>query len=93
MSRVTINDLRSEVSRLNKNYKKTNKTAVKFDISSAYGGHQVVLKNNKTGGVTQITYGYQTPRETLSDLYVKERIGLNYDVNRYHKSVMDSRKK
>jgi hypothetical protein len=91
--RVTEKDLRREVDLLNKKFKKTNKTAVKFAISSAYGGHQVVLRNNKSGGVREVTYGHKSPRETLEALEKKPMQFLRYDVNRFHRDVMSYKKK
>jgi hypothetical protein len=93
MSRVTLNDLRKEIGFLNKKFKKTNKTAVKFDISSAYGGHQIVLKDNRSGGVKELTYGHNTPKETIKSLEKKSMSSIRYDLNNFHKHAMSYRRK
>lgn len=93
MYRVTEKDLRREVDLLNKKFKKTDKTAVKFAISSAYGGHQIVVKDNRGGGVTEVTYGHKSPREVINDLEKKPMNSLRYTVDRHHKHVMSYRKK
>lgn len=90
---ITIRDLRREVDILNQKFKKTDKTAVKFAISSAYGGHQIVVRNNKTGGVTELTYGHKTPREVINDLEKKPMSQIRYTVDRYHKNAMSYRKR
>lgn len=90
---ITIRDLRREVDILNQKFKKTDKTAVKFAISSAYGGHQIVVRSNKGGGVTELTYGHKTPREVINDLERKPMSQIRYTVDRYHKHVMSFRKK
>ncbi len=93
MSRVTLKDLKNEIGLLNKKFKKTNKTAVKFDITSAYGGHQIVLKDNRSGGVRELTYGHGTPKETIQALEKKSMASIRYDLNSFHKHAMSYRKK
>lgn len=88
---ITIKDLRNEVALLNKKFKKTNNTAVKFDINSAYGGHQIVLKT-KGAGVNEVTYGHHTPKETINSLEKKSMRDLRYLVDRTHKTAMDRKK-
>lgn len=90
---ITIRDLRREVDILNQKFKKTKKTAVSFAISSAYGGHQVVVKDNRGGGVVELTYGHKSPREVINDLERKPMSQIRYTVDRHHKHVMSYRKK
>lgn len=89
---VTINDLRDRVNYLNSLYGKTNKTSVKLAIEQAYGGSQVVIKNNRGGGVRSVTYGYQSSRDTLRDLFRYES-GLKRDLKYAHESEMKDRRR
>lgn len=91
MSRITVVDLRKKVKELNARYKKTDRTAIKFGISSAYGGHQIVLINKKGRGHRNVTYGFQSPRETLNDLD-KQMPYLSKKVKRAHNDEMRRRK-
>ncbi len=93
MARSSYKELKDQVKILNKKFKKTNRTAVKFDIYSAYGGHQIVVKDNKTGGVKQITYGFDRPQKVLDNLERKDFKSLRYEMNRFHNYVMSFRKK
>ena len=68
---VTINDLRAEVAGLNKQYKKTRKTAVRFDVYSAYGRNEIVIKDNMSGGIISTLTRSGSPREVLDELYYK----------------------
>lgn len=81
---ATIKDLKNEVERLNRNYCKLKK--VKFDISYAYGGYEIVLKakENKNGtlkktrlgsGCASITDGHDTATNTLNALWKSEARG------------------
>jgi hypothetical protein len=91
MSRITVTDLRNKVEELNKEFGKTRRTAIRFDVSGAYGGYKIVLVDNRTGGQKEITYGYQSSRETLNDLE-KKYIHLKHDVKAFHEYAMSYRK-
>lgn len=71
----TFKNLQSEVDRLNKQYKKSDKTAVKLKVDCAYGGYKVVVKQNMPygSGVASVTNGFQTAKETAFDLFQRER--------------------
>lgn len=74
-NRITITDLRRFVEKLNEEYHfdKINSDCY-FDILSAYGGYQIVLKPNRKYGswMCEISSGYTSARETID--YVKERL-------------------
>ena len=80
---ITKRDLQAEVDRLNDKY--CSKTGNELRIQGAYGGYQVQLtgKRRKDGkgyrgmgsGCTEITYGYQSARDTLNDLWKNEAKG------------------
>lgn len=90
---ITQKDLRAEVNRLNKKYKKTNKTAVKLDILQAYGGSQVVIRNKATTGVNSVTYGYKSAREVIENLRYNDSMGdIKSDLNYAHKVAMEDLK-
>lgn len=84
---ITKKDLQVEVDRLNKKY--CSHTGNELRIQGAYGGYQVQLtgKRRKDGkcfrgmgsGCTEITYGYQSARDTLADLYKNEARGYVRD--------------
>lgn len=94
MSKVTKKDLQNEVKDLNKRFKKSKNSAVMFDIHSAYGGNQIVLKDNKTGAHNSITYGYGNPREVINQLNdSRTQNSLPSTVNITHRRAMDRRKK
>jgi hypothetical protein len=89
---ITRKDLENEVRRLNGLYKKNDRTAIKFAVSGAYGGYQVILKGNPVfgySGAHDVTYGHDTARETLSKLHYAESRGLKDDVDRFHKRAME----
>ena len=44
---VTQKDIDERIDYLNKKFKKSNRTAIKFDKYRAYGGTQIVLKQNR----------------------------------------------
>ena len=75
---ATKKELREEIDRLNKKYCKNTKN--KLVLGSAYGGYQVQLtgkryKNNPRkwrgigSGVSSMTYGFQSAKNTLNNLY------------------------
>ena len=89
---ITYKDLAKEVDLLNKKYKKSDKTFVKFAVSRAYGGNQIVIRDNKSGGVQEVTYGYRSARETMNDLRLKMP-SLKRDLDYFHKRSIGYRKK
>lgn len=74
---ITRKDLEAEVARLNDKY--CSRTGNELRVQGAYGGYQVQLtgKRRKDGkgfrgmgsGCTEITYGFQSARDTLADLW------------------------
>lgn len=94
---ITKKDLQVEVDRLNKKY--CSRTGNELRIQGAYGGYQVQLtgKRRKDGkgfrgmgsGCTEITYGYQSARDTLAVLYKNEARGDLKAVDRAMKEHHD----
>lgn len=80
---ITKKDLETEVARLNDKY--CSRTGNELRVQGAYGGYQVQLtgKRRKDGkgyrgmgsGCTEITYGFQSARDTLADLWLYEAKG------------------
>lgn len=80
---ITKKDLEAEVARLNDKY--CSRTGNELRVQGAYGGYQVQLtgKRRKDGkgyrgmgsGCTEITYGFQSARDTLADLWRYEAKG------------------
>lgn len=89
---ITKKDLQAEVDRLNKKY--CAKSGNELRVQGAYGGYQVQLtgKRRKDGkgfrgigsGVTEITYGYRSARETLADLWKNEAKGWVKSTVKYY---------
>jgi hypothetical protein len=93
--RVTVKDLERAVKDLNKRYKKTDRSAIKFDLEGAYGGYQLVLRRNRKygGGVMQVTYGFLPKRELMEKIRSLGYRDLNYKVKRFHEQTMASYKR
>ena len=80
---ITKKDLQVEVDRLNAKY--CRRTGNELRVQGAYGGYQVQLtgKRRKDGkgwrgigtGCTEVTYGYQSARQTLNDLWTADSKG------------------
>lgn len=68
---ITTKDLQYEVANLNKQFKKTRNTAIRFDIYSAYGRNEIVLKDNMSGGILTSLTNSGSPREVLQELNYK----------------------
>lgn len=90
---VTQRDIDERIDFLNKRFKKSNRTAIKFDKYRAYGGTQIVLKQNKPYGSGQksITQGFQSPRECLNDLDRYDKY-LSSSVKSFHDWTMGFRR-
>lgn len=81
---ITKKDLQEEVDKLNKKY--CSRSGNQLRISSAYGGYQVQLsgKKRKDGkgyrgigsGCVNVTYGYQSARNALADLWKYDSKGF-----------------
>ena len=92
---ITRKDLQYEVDRLNKKYCKNTKH--KLSVQGAYGGYQVQLtgKRRKDGkgyrgylrsGVSSMTYGFRSAKDTLFDLYANDSQGyLKRRINEFEK--------
>ncbi len=91
---ITKKDLQSEVERLNKKY--FSRSANELCVQGAYGGYQVQLtgKLRKDGkgyrgmgsGRKNITYGFQSARNTLADLWKSDSKGwIKSQTNRQKK--------
>lgn len=74
MTRVTKKDVWCLIDSLNQKYGLDDTTPCKFYLLEAYGGCQIVLKKKGSGSVTDITYGYLSPRETIDDFYRRKGI-------------------
>ena len=95
---ATKKELREEIDRLNKKYCRNTKN--KLVLGSAYGGYQVQLtgkryKNNPHkwrgigSGVSSMTYGFQSAKNTLSDLHEIDSKGyLQSRIKHYEKPRM-----
>lgn len=82
--------LETEINRLNEKYCKNTKNELK--LYGAYGGYKVGLTGKKCkgaanryrglgSGMTDITYGYSTPKDVLNDLYKSDSKGwLKYKI-------------
>lgn len=89
---ITKKDLQEEVDKLNKKY--CARTGNELRIGCAYGGYQVQLtgKRRKNGkgyrgmgsGCSEITYGYQSARDALADLWKNDSKGYIRDKIRYY---------
>lgn len=100
---ATKRDLLREIDWFNKKYCKGRPN--KFALSEAYGGYQVVLtgKKRKDGhyykgslgsGAASITNGYDSPSNTLNDLYRKDSKGwILMDVKAHDDRSRGSQKK
>jgi hypothetical protein len=52
-----------------------------FHIDFAYGGTKLVQTCNESGGIREVTYGFQTKRKTY-DAIQQFRADLHYEQNR-----------
>lgn len=86
-------ELFDEVKRFNNKYCRNTKN--KLVVGSAYGGYQVQLtgkryKNNPNkwrgigSGASSVTWGFQTPKDTLGELYKAESKGWLRNQIRQH---------
>ena len=80
--RVTLKELNEMIQGLNGRYNLDDQTAVKFVMGRAYGGHKLDLREKKTGGRHDITYGFVTKKELKQAIYNINFDGLDYLVNK-----------
>lgn len=85
--RITLKDLYNKVDQLNKDFKKTDRTYIRFKLSQAYGGTKLVLVSNKGGSITDITYGYNSKRETMERINKLNYAELKRRVINFHKYI------
>lgn len=91
---ATKRDLTTAVALLNRKYKKTPNTAIRFVLLQAYGGYQVAIKYKYSGAVDSVTTGYKSATATYEQLNsYAVRKGLSAKVLRNHKSAMSRKPK
>ena len=89
MNRVVKADLVRKVNSLNRRFKLTDKTNVKFFLSQAYGGYNIVLRSNYSGGQHTLRglSGHDTARKTLEAVNRLSTVELNREIKRAREHV------
>ena len=71
--RITRKDVYGIIDNLNERYYFDDTTEFKFDLLCAYGGCQIVLRNNKNHSCCDITTGFLSSRECIDNFYLQLR--------------------